>query len=334
MISMHKLNLSLYVSALIISAACAWVIAAYGNVLGLSDNPTKRSSHTIITPKGGGIGILIVFIFISIVISIPKSFWIPAALISMVSLIGDIKEISAILRLFLHFIAGIIMLLGVFMCDQYRISDCLLIIPLSVFVTCTTNCYNFMDGINGMAGITGVIGFGLLSYYIFLSEPGSSLFVLSFSMSLCCLGFLPFNIPGAKVFMGDVGSILLGFVFAGIIILFSSNFLDFLCLAAFLFPFYADESITTLLRIKDGDKLSQAHRRHLYQLLANECKIAHWKISIGYGFAQLLIGLSVILIKKHGDLAIISLLSFYLCGFICLSFIIRMNIIRKTKILK
>ncbi|NIM03667.1 UDP-N-acetylmuramyl pentapeptide phosphotransferase, partial [bacterium] len=88
------------------------------------------------------------------------------------------------------------------------------------------------------------VGFGLLALSSFLSEGGKSFAVLSTCIFLSCLGFLPFNMPNAKVFMGDVGSILLGFVFAGMVIFLSKDFLDFICLASFLFPFYADELST------------------------------------------------------------------------------------------
>ena len=143
-----------------------------------------------------------------------------------------------------------------------------------------------MDGINGIAGITGIVGFGLLAFSAFLSGSDSSFVTLAICMSLSCLGFLPFNMPRARVFMGDVGSILLGFVFAGMVIWLSRNLLDFICLSAFLFPFYADEFTTMAVRIRDGENLTHPHRRHLYQLLTNEKGISHWKISVGYGLAQ------------------------------------------------
>ena len=76
--------------------------------------------------------------------------------------------------------------------------------------------------------------------------------------------------------MGAVGSILLGFVFAGMVIWLSRSLFDFIVLAAFLFPFYADELTTMIVRLKDGDRLTRPHRKHLYQLLANEMGIPHW----------------------------------------------------------
>ena len=77
-----------------------------------------------------------------------------------------------------------------------------------------------------------------------------------------------------------------GFVFAGIVIWISRSLLDFFCATAFIFPFYADELITLVVRIKDRDRLTKPHRKHLYQLFANEKGIAHWKVSAGYGLIQ------------------------------------------------
>lgn len=123
--------------------------------------------------------------------------------------------------------------------------------------------------------------------------------------------------------MISVGSILLGFVFAGMVIWLSKNFLDFICLASFLFPFYADEFTTMAVRIRDGENLTHPHRRHLYQLLTNEKGISHWKISVGYGLAQLLIGISVLLAKQFGGIMVLLLLMGCFGGFVVVSFAIR-----------
>jgi len=128
--------------------------------------------------------------------------------------------------------------------------------------------------------------------------------------------------------MGDVGSILLGFVFSGMVVYLSHDVLDFICLSSFLFPFYADELTTMTVRLKDGEHLTKAHRRHLYQLLANECNILHWKISAGYGLFQFLIGISVILLKDMGLIMVISALVFYGCFFSICSLIFRRKIVK------
>jgi hypothetical protein len=125
------------------------------------------------------------------------------------------------------------------------------------------------------------------------------------------------------VFMGDEVSVLLGFMFAVLVVLLWKSFLDFVCLASFLFPFYADELTTMAVRVRDGENLLKPHRRHLYQLLANEYSIAHWKISVGYGVLQLVVGLTVLMAKPHGLLVVLSLLFAYFAAFTFVSFSIR-----------
>jgi len=95
----------------------------------------------------------------------------------------------------------------------------------------------------------------------------------------------------------------------------SQSFLDFVCLAAFLFPFYADELITMVVRLKDGESLLKPHRRDFYQILANEMGIAHWKISISNGLFQLTVGLSVLWIMPSGPVPVLFLLAFYFVVF-------------------
>jgi len=199
---------------------------------------------------------------------------------------------------------------------------------LIVFIVGTVNFYNFMDGINGIAAITGIVGFGLLALYSFLSDRDSLFVVLSICICLSCLGFLPFNMPKARVFIGDVGSILLGFDFAGIVIALSKGFLDFICFTSFLFPFYVDELTTMAVRIRDGENLLRAHRRHLYQLLANEMGVEHWKVSVGYGMLQLLVGSSILAVKSSGILAVLILLFVFFGGFVWVNFVVRTRIAR------
>ena len=128
---------------------------------------------------------------------------------------------------------------------------------------------------------------------------------------LACMGFLPFNMPKARVFMGDVGSVMLGFVYAGLVVGLSYSLNDFMVLCAFLFPFYADELTTLYVRIKGErhsrlmDRLMKPHRRHLYQLLANEMGVAHWKVSAGYGALQLMVGVGALALRGYGNLAVV-----------------------------
>ena len=120
--------------------------------------------------------------------------------------------------------------------------------------------------------------------------------------------------------MGDVGSILLGFTFSVLVLWVSNNWNEVLCFAGFLFPFYADETLSILERIIRGEALTIPHRRHLYQVLANEYNIAHWKISIFYGLFQLLVGILLIQMKDVGIVGIIGTLFLLFCGFSFINF--------------
>ncbi len=269
-------NSSLYLSSLILGGTGALFIGHWGHKLGLLENPSDRSSHLNPTPKGGGIGILAAFILSAYFIGVAWSLWIPATFIALLGFFGDRLDFSPKFRLFLQFITAITLLAGLELFHPMQISGLLLIIFLTVFIVGTANIYNFMDGINGIAAITGILGFGLLAFSNYLAKGDESFSVFAACIAFSCLGFLPFNMPKARVFMGDVGSVLLGFIFTIMVIVHSKNLLDFLRLTSFLFPFYADGLTTMTVRIKDGENLLHPHRRHLYQLLANERGIAHW----------------------------------------------------------
>ncbi|BBO80257.1 UDP-GlcNAc--UDP-phosphate GlcNAc-1-phosphate transferase [Desulfosarcina ovata subsp. sediminis] len=284
----------------------AWFVYRYAAFFGLIDQPNHRSSHDRPTPKGGGIGILIAFSISCILLNFSILFWGPVTFLSLLSLYGDKINIKPILRLAVQFSVTILFLITFtsFKLIENDIQSLYLIILwffISTFIVGTSNFYNFMDGINGIAGITGIVGFGLLGFFGKINHQNHQWVILSFVMAFACIGFLPFNIPKAKVFMGDVGSILLGFVFACIVVVFAQSFSDFVILVSFMFPFYIDELFTMLERIIDKQNLTIPHRRHFYQILANEGKIEHWKVSVGYGISQFIIGVNVwLMISKMG----------------------------------
>jgi Fuc2NAc and GlcNAc transferase len=116
------------------------------------------------------------------------------------------------------------------------------------------------------------------------------------------------------------------------VLLFSKSLLDFTCLASFLFPFYADELTTMAVRIKDRENLFSPHRRHIYQLLANEMGIPHWQVSIGYGLLQIIVGASVLMVMDKGLIAVFSLLLFFSLTFSIASWFIRSAAAESVKI--
>ncbi|MBW1650465.1 MAG: UDP-N-acetylmuramyl pentapeptide phosphotransferase [Deltaproteobacteria bacterium] len=318
--------LILYTLSFIISAGGAFFIAKFGHKFSLIDIPNQRSSHTFAMPKGGGVGILISFIYASFILAVPKSLLISGVILSVVSISDDIKDISVKIRLSIQLICSIIFLLGIFFYREVPKEIYPLFLILPVFIIGTINFYNFMDGIDGIAGIAGIIAFGLLAYYGYINGKSLSLIYLNISLSLSCAGFLIFNFPSAKVFMGDVGSVLLGFLFGAMALLFASCFLDILCILSFLFTFYADELTTMAVRLKNKESISQAHRKHLFQLFANELKVSHWKISLYYGIIQLSIGISAIFFRKKGEIFIFILLLLYFLIFSAVSYYVRKKV--------
>ncbi|MBF0466479.1 MAG: glycosyltransferase family 4 protein [Nitrospirae bacterium] len=278
--------------SILISTSGAFFIARYGHKFSLIDNPQQRSSHTSPTPRGGGIGIWIAFIGIGLIFTKNYQLILVPGVIGLMGFIDDRYSLSQRVRLIIQIILSF---LSVYSYNQPAILPVgiLLVAFWVVFITATANFYNFMDGINGIAGLTGVAGFGLMAFFsYYFGHFGNEypITLMSISLLCACLGFLPLNFPNARVFMGDAGSLLLGFVFALFIVKLSSNIRVFLCLIMFLCTFYADASVTIFHRWKRGENLIQPHRRHLYQYLSNELGSPHWHVSLIYAGSQFVVG--------------------------------------------
>lgn len=320
-----------------LGAAGAWLVAGIPFREHLLDAPNERSSHTVPTPQGGGVGILAAFIVVGLTLRIPTTFLFAALLISAVSFYGDYFRISVKFRLAVHLISALILLfpllprLSIHFAVSYLsfspLVFFLILLLIVLFLIGTANFYNFMDGINGLAGLSGVIAFGLLGIYTFNQSVEdalqTSLSLLSMCIALACLGYLPFNMPRARVFMGDGGSILLGFVFSALVVALGRNYLEMVCYAALLFPFYTDALTTMAARLNDHENITRPHRRHLYQLLANESCLAHWKVTLIYSVFQLTVGIVVLIISPFGVWPVLLFLIFCFTGFALVSMRVR-----------
>lgn len=318
-------DLVLYTICLALGASGALVFWKYGARWGFVDHPCHRSSHISDTPKAGGIGIVAAFFLLAGVLKFSLYIWIPTLLIALIGLIADRHVIPAIYRLIMQFIIVLFAVLAMHKYAPIVRENFFVILFFTVFILATTNWYNFMDGIDGIAGITGIVGFALAAYLMNIVSPGGLGAKLSAGMAIACIGFLPFNFPRARVFLGDVGSVFLGFVFAGTIVTASRGVLDFICFSSFLFCFYLDELTTMCMRLKNGENIFTPHRRHLYQILANELKTPHWIVSSGYGAVQAFVGLSIINLRPLGITAVLSALIFFSIIFILFSAYIRVK---------
>lgn len=153
-----------------------------------------------------------------------------------------------------------------------------------------TNAFNFMDGINGISGGTAVI-VCLFFGHICASLGSNFAYIISYTIAAGALGFLLFNFPKAKLFMGDVGSAFLGFVFATLAIiaaLYDHSHTSLFVMPLLLFHYIWDTFFTFMRRLLKGEFVFQAHRSHLYQLF-NQLGYSHTRVTLfywGVGIAQ------------------------------------------------
>ncbi len=324
---MHENYFSFFGLSFIFGGAGAWMVYRFSHHVGLVDVPSARSSHSVSTPKGGGIGILVSFVSICVWLEMDLLFWGPAVFVALLSFLGDRSHLNPGIRLMVHFLAATVVVQGLHLWQYYE--ELILLVTywertislsiglfLLIFIAGTANFYNFMDGIDGIAAITGVIGFSLLALFGVIEGKEQDLVIICCIVSSACMGFLPFNLPKARVFMGDIGSVLLGFIFAVIVVKFAETQTEFIVLSCFLFPFYADELVTMVERIRLRHSLIKPHRRHLYQVLANEAGVAHWKVSLGYGLLQVVVGACVWQASRLGLASVLFMLVLFGAVFI------------------
>ena len=245
----------------------------------IHDIPNHRSSHTAPTPKGGGLAIVLALAGWcgwaawqgSPANALPlATLGAATLLLSLVGLADDIVELSARLRLLVQLVLALCVVAvaarapspGVGSITAVALSAAGLLILLW-----STNLYNFMDGIDGIAALQGILcGLGIFVMALLDLYPGN-LAVTGLPLALACLAFAAFNFPPARMFMGDTGSAALGFFIAGVAVLDYPAAPDALWLWLILLAgFAADATATLLVRARRGESLTQAHRSHVYQL--------------------------------------------------------------------
>ncbi|PKQ68737.1 UDP-GlcNAc--UDP-phosphate GlcNAc-1-phosphate transferase [Labilibaculum manganireducens] len=247
------------------------------------DKPNQRSSHTSITLRGGGI----IFYFGALAFFISSGFVYPwffmgLTLITLVSFLDDVITLSNKLRLTVHLVS---MGLLFYQLNLFDLQWVWIIIAFILFIG-ITNAYNFMDGING---ITGAYSLAVLSGLWMINNYHVN-FVENELIYCTALGLLVFNFYNfrkkAKCFAGDVGSIAIAFILLfmiGKLILLEPSFVVLLLLAV-----YGVDSVLTIVhRLILRENIFQAHRKHLYQILANEAKVPHLIVSAGYMLVQI-----------------------------------------------
>jgi UDP-N-acetylmuramyl pentapeptide phosphotransferase/UDP-N-acetylglucosamine-1-phosphate transferase len=260
-------NYILYSLVLCFSFFLTWAAKAWAVKKKVMDYPNERSSHSIPTPRGGGIAIVAAFysaiLFMFITGQLKKDLFLallPGIGLALIGVFDDLRSLSPKIRLIFQLLFSGLALyfLGGF---HSFFNDNLVwlwsILALFGFVW-FINLFNFLDGSDGYASMEAITITIILWYFTGMNI----LLILAFSIG----GFLYWNWPKAKIFMGDVGSTTLGFVLIVFGVYFHNNHqFDFAWWLIITSLFWFDATITLLRRILSKEKLSRAHKNHIYQ---------------------------------------------------------------------
>lgn len=286
------------------------------------DIPNGRSAHSIATPRGGGVGVVLAFVVGMVVLFQVANFAriadrqfigviLAAVAIAAVALVDDIRSLSARLRLACQLGAALVAIgTGVSLTHLALpwIGPVALGwagVPLTlVWIIGCTNAVNFMDGLDGLAGGTLLIGCAALAA-IAAGEGGWFVYAAALFLAAGFAGFLPFNLHRARIFMGDVGSQFAGFMLAVLAVAaarFDATQVSFLIVPLLLFGLLFDAAFTLARRGLMGDRVGAPHRTHLYQLAQRAgvpvpaVAAAHWAFAAWHaGLAALFLQLPSLL---------------------------------------
>jgi len=276
------------------------------------DRPNDRSSHTKVTLRGGGI----LFYLAVLVYFLVKGFYYPwffagLTLIAVISFADDNRPQSSKLRLVVQFTAMLLlfMQLNVFKLPWY---DMVLVL---IFCTGMINAYNFMDGINGITGGYSMVVLGALWYintYQVSFVDNNLIYVLLIAVAI----FNYFNFrKKARCFSGDVGAISMAFILVFMIssLIIKTNDLGYLAL---LTVYGVDSVLTIVHRVRLKENIFKPHRKHMYQIMANELKLPHVLVSGIYCLVQAIVAVGVMVVEHKLLYAVITIVFFSVVYFL------------------
>jgi Fuc2NAc and GlcNAc transferase len=278
---------------------------------GMISEPGQRQSHVVSTPTGGGLGLVFSIVLTSIclqlVVPLPWFWWqgmLPGVLLlAVVGWLDDKYSISSLVRLLVQ-LAVSLWLLG-FSWLKFSLGDVGLFAIAMVAMVWMMNLYNFMDGSNGMAGFQGVFAGVMMA--VFLQSGGeSAMALLALAVAAACAGFLPLNFPRARVFMGDVASVPLGFIFAAVAVYgIQAGALSWQVFFLLMSVFIVDATMTLLARVIRREQWYTAHAQHIYQRLIAQ-GWSHRQVLLVYQAINVVLVLpAIVLAEKYPQYAIV-----------------------------
>ncbi len=265
----------------VVSFFLVYQLSRQSSPLVMLDQPNERSLHSKPISRTGGVGILggilVAGLYLTSSQGYPDylvSIFAGLILIAVVSLIDDQRGVNVRYRLLVHMLAAVVLMSNGFYISTLdtpffllELNPGLAYLFTFLLIIWSINLFNFMDGMDGFAGGMAFIGFSVFAILGLLK--GANVYALLAAIIACANGaFLVFNFPPARIFMGDTGSSVLGFLMAAMMIRADSKEIFPLWIGILVFsPFILDASLTLLRRTIKGEKIWQAHRCHLYQRL-------------------------------------------------------------------
>lgn len=298
-----------------------YMMRCYALKKNIIDTPNGRSSHTIPTPRGGGVSVVVVSLAIMFGWGLVDAsfYWLALAsiVVGAVGFLDDRGDIRPKVRLIAHFAAAYLVVYGVgglpalvmfgTTVDLGLFGNILAVIG----VVWLLNLYNFMDGIDGLASIEAITSMLVLgALMLFVLGALTPLVQVHFLLAATVFGFFLWNFPRARIFMGDAGSGYLGTIVAAMMLASAQYAQEFFwAWLIMLGVFIVDATFTLLRRLARGDKVHVAHRSHAYQwasrkygshvpvtlsvLLINIFWLAPWALAVAQGLVDGLVGLIV-----------------------------------------
>jgi Fuc2NAc and GlcNAc transferase len=289
---------------------------------GMIAEPGERQSHYVSTPTGGGLGLVFSIVVIvsglQIVYHVPLFWWqnmLPGILLLAFAGWRDDKHtVPWKVRLLVQ-LAVSVWMLG-FGPLQLSLSDMGLFSIAALTTVWMMNLYNFMDGSNGMAGFQGVFS-GLVFAVLFHDSGQPEMALIALAVAAACAGFLPLNFPAARVFMGDVASVPLGFIFASLAVYgIKTGSLSLQLSILVMSVFIVDATMTLLSRVIRREQWYTAHACHVYQRLIAQ-GWSHQRVLVVYQSINVILVLPALVLVKtypHYAVAIVAMMFLLLGG--------------------
>lgn len=298
-----------------LAAAGTWLSRRYALARRLVDEPGERRSHMVATPRGGGVAIAATMLVAMLALGARFPGWVPTLapvalgtlLVAAIGWIDDHRPLSAWLRLAVHVLAAALLGLACIV-DGGGLVTALCVFALGVGLV---NVWNFMDGTNGLATSQAALVAATASIF---ALAGSVDWWLGWALVAACLGFLPFNFPRARIFLGDVGSGTLGYLLAALVALDDGPAVARAWVLLPLSAFLLDAALTLATRMVRGERWWTPHVQHLYQHLARRWS-AHQGVAAVYAAWTLVAGVVAWMVRLQGPTTMMCAVSiWYLLG--------------------